>query len=88
MILRVQTGASVISDWDIDGDTQYGFKWGPVAVERLAEFPRSGGQCKVMGLYRVKGPTRADMEQVLEIYVSPTGRSVRVFRNGKELKES
>lgn len=69
-----------------DGDTRYGFKWGPVAVERMAEFPRSNGQAKVIGIYRVDGPHRADMFQMLEIYVSPRGRSVRVFRGGKELK--
>lgn len=64
--------------------TQFGFKWGPVEVRRLASFPRTGGgKCIVMGLYVGEGDKR---EQKLEIYVSPSGRSVRCWRDGRELR--
>lgn len=53
----------------------YGFKWGPVEVTRIAHFePRKGRECYAL---EVNG---------VNIYVSKTGRSVRVFRDGKELK--
>lgn len=68
-----------------DGDTRFGFKWGPVAVERLADLPRDGGRCRVIGVYRVEGPNREGLDKILEIYVSPKGQSVRVWRGGKEL---
>lgn len=58
--------------------TSYGFTWGPVTVNRLSTFPRKNGLCFVL---EVETDT-----QTLNIYVSPTGKSVRVFRNGKELK--
>lgn len=55
--------------------TTYGFDWGPVWVRRLAHFsPKKGRESYIV---TVNG---------LEIYVSKTGRSVRVFRDGKELK--
>ena len=55
--------------------TSYGFDWGPVSVTRVAHFePRKGRECYVL-----------DVNDV-HIYVSKTGRSVRVFRDGKELK--
>lgn len=50
---------------------QYGFTWGPVKVQRTAVMPQGHHVLTVNGL---------------DIYVSPTGRSVRVFRDGKELK--
>ena len=57
------------------GITTFGFDWGPVKVERIAHFePRKGREAFIL---RVND---------LEIYVSKTGRSVRVFRDGKELK--
>lgn len=55
--------------------TTYGFNWGPVKVERLANFkPRKDREVFIVGVNDV------------EVYVSKTGRSVRVFRDGKELK--
>ena len=55
--------------------TPYGFTWGPVRVERIANFkPRKDREAYVVGV------------NDLEIYVSKTGRSVRVFRGGRELK--
>lgn len=53
----------------------FGFDWGPVTVTRIAHFaPRKGRECYVLEVNN------------LNIYVSKTGRSVRVFRDGKELK--
>lgn len=55
--------------------TDYGFQFGAALVERCAE---------------IRGTTitriTPDTGERLDIYVSPTGRSVRVFRGGKELK--
>lgn len=58
--------------------TDYGFTWGPIEIERTAEILRDGG------LYRVL-TVKTDSKEIT-IYVSPAGRSVRVFQNGKELK--
>lgn len=67
--------------------TQYGFTWGPIEVQRLASFissvRRDKGECLVIGVYTGEGKNR---KQKLEIYASPTGQSVRVWRDGKELK--
>ena len=51
-----------------------GFVWGPVEVTRLTRIERSNGKYHIL---RVND---------LEIYVSPSGRTTRVFRNGEELK--
>lgn len=58
-----------------DEVTQYGFTWGPVVVTRMTTLP---GDRRVL---RVKVGDRN-----LDIYVSRTGRSVRVFDSGRELK--
>jgi hypothetical protein len=55
--------------------TQFGFRWGQMDVLRLGEFP-SGH--KVIGVETDFGD--------LQIYVSKTGRRIRVFRDGKELR--
>jgi hypothetical protein len=56
--------------------TVYGFKWGAAEVTRLTE--RDGQVC--IGV-------KTDTGQEVDIYVSPTGRSLRVFHHGKgELK--
>lgn len=54
-------------------EQSYGFAWGPVVVRRLAHFTRGRRESYVVS---VNG---------LDIYVSRTGRSVRVFRDGREL---
>lgn len=56
-----------------DGYTPYGFRWGPADISRCCELP---GERRVI---QVKTPHRT-----LDIYVSATGRSVRVFSDGKE----
>jgi hypothetical protein len=69
-----------------DGDTQYGFLWGPVEVERMATFPvgdrDAGRKNRVIGIYTRVGGKR---KRRLEICISPAGQSVRVWRDGEEL---
>ncbi len=63
---------------ETEADARFGFRWGPMRVRRLATFPRPNGECHALGV---------DAGKVnLTIYVSPTGRSVRVYRDGKELR--
>lgn len=54
-------------------ETQYGFRWGVTDVVRYAELP-DGSIC--IGV-ETNGKRR------LVVYVSPTGRSVRVFAEGE-----
>jgi hypothetical protein len=56
-----------------DIDTSFGFRWRGIEVERLATIRDRA----ILGI-RVNKTS-------LQIYVSPTGRSVRVWKNGKEL---
>lgn len=65
---------------DTGSQTQYGFQWGPADVSRSTAFEHRPGEGLSRSL-RVSTPY-AD----LNIYISPTGRSVRVFRAGKELR--
>ena len=63
-----------------DGPTRYGFRWGPMLVERATHLAlRKGWENFVVSV-------KTDHHDV-EVYVSRTGRSVRVWRDGKELKE-
>ena len=80
------------ADEDFVDETRYGFRWGPFTVERCASIERHKGEglfrilkCYVGGDREPGGPGEKRRE-VLEIYVSPTGRSVRVFRDGEELR--
>ena len=58
----------------VDRTTDYGFTWGPMKVERVAEY------CGTRALsVEVPGQPR------IEILVSPKGRSIRVFRGEDEL---
>lgn len=69
------TGREHASDED-----RYGFRWGPLVVQRSAEINRQdNGPHRVLRLITDEGAG-------LDVYVSPTGRSVRVFRDGKELR--
>lgn len=54
--------------------TPYGFQWGPALVER---------RMAVEG--RVCVSVTTDTGRRVDVYVSRTGRSVRVFENGQEL---
>jgi hypothetical protein len=62
-----------------DGSTQYGFVWGPMEVLRAAIF-REGDKDETRAI-QIKTEHRT-----LDVYVSRTGRSVRVFEKGRELK--
>lgn len=63
-----------------DQDTEFGFKWGPALVQRLTIF-RSGEKSEAR-IIQIK----TDAGREIEVYVSKTGRSLRVWRDGKELK--
>lgn len=54
--------------------TEYGFVWGPVEVARLMSLADGRRALEVKTPYRR-----------IEVYVSPTGRSVRVFCQGREM---
>jgi hypothetical protein len=56
--------------------TPFGFRWGSVTVERIASVERRPGE----------GKSHIVHVNDVHIYISPTGRSVRVFRRGVELK--
>jgi hypothetical protein len=55
--------------------TQYGFTFGAAEVQRVAEL---NGHVAIA----VKGAKGREVT----VYVSPKGNSIRVFRDGKELK--
>lgn len=56
--------------------TEYGFKWGPMELTRLVSIDG-----------RVWFQVTTEAGQQIEVYISRTGRSVRVFKRGKgELK--
>lgn len=57
--------------------TQYGFEFGAMSVERIMQVE---GRGTVVGVYG------ADRSNGVQVYVSEKGRSVRVFRKGRELK--
>jgi hypothetical protein len=59
-------------------NTGHGFRFGAAEVRR--SYSMDDG--------RVVVSVTPDQGQPLDIYISPTGRSVRVFRKGVELKES
>jgi hypothetical protein len=56
-----------------DGYTEFGFNWGPAEVTRCCELPDG------RRVVQVKTP-----HKTLDIYISATGRSVRVFSEGYE----
>jgi len=56
--------------------TDFGFAWGPVEVQRTTQFADGRGVISIWS-----------ESQELTVYFSRTGRSLRVFRGGKELKE-
>lgn len=60
--------------WDRLTHSDYGFAWGPVLVERAAEF-------RGTGVIRLTTDTGAQ----INVYVSRTGKSIRAFKDGKEL---
>lgn len=61
--------------------TDFGFRWGIAEVTRLATWPR-GAKTKVSRALRIHTP-----QHYVDVVVSPSGKSVRVFRDGVELVE-
>jgi hypothetical protein len=57
-------------------NTQFGFRFGAALVERCMELPDN----------RVIITVKTDSGRSIDIYVSRTGRSLRVFEGHKELK--
>lgn len=55
--------------------TKYGFRWGPIEVIRCTEI--DGAVALRVETFGGEG---------IEVYSSPKGKSLRVFRDGKELK--
>lgn len=60
------------------GVTDHGFTWGPLRLSRIATFKLGRGRLRVVGI-------DTDHHR-LQISVSATGRSVRVWLDGRELK--
>lgn len=58
-------------------ETAYGFEYGPIKVTRIASDEKKGWV--VLGI-------EVAAKRKLQVYVSGTGRSVRVHLDGKELK--
>lgn len=59
-------------------DQDFGFTWGPLQVRRIAAFKLGKGKAYILGV--------STNHHQVEIYVSETGRSVRVFIDGQECK--
>lgn len=55
----------------------YGFAWGPLEVVRATEHK---GTCVL--------DVKTEAGKRITVYVSPTGRSIRVFGDGREWKPS
>lgn len=54
-----------------DGYTEFGFRWGPADVTRCCTLPGDRRVIQIKTAYRT-----------IDVYVSATGRSVRVFEHG------
>jgi len=65
-----------LSDRDVQL-TDFGFTWGVAEVRRASAMP--GGHLVI--------EIRTECGQSLDVYISPGGRSLRVFRRHRELKE-
>ena len=55
-----------------DGTTQYGFRWGPMLVERMAHIDGRGYVVSIRSTELHTGPE-------VQVYVSEKGRSVKAF---------
>jgi len=65
----------------ISRPTRFGFEFGPIKVIRITNYDNGG---VAIGINGIESPDFGPF--ILEIYASPKGKRVRVFRNGKELK--
>ena len=59
---------------DSGGPTEFGFRWGPMEVTRMAFVPGKG---RVVG---INTPSHR-----CQLYVSEAGRSIRLWIDGKEV---
>lgn len=59
-------------------DHEYGFLWGPMNVSRLMTYVKGKQKNRVLGIFTE--------HHRVEVSVSRTGRSVRVWVDGKERK--
>lgn len=55
-----------------DGPTRYGFRWGPMLVERMAQIEGRGYVVSIRGPKGYSGPE-------VQVYVSEKGRSIRAY---------
>lgn len=55
-----------------DGTTRYGFRWGPMIVERMAHIDGRGYVVSIRSAELHTGPE-------VQVYVSEKGRSVKAF---------
>lgn len=62
-------------------NTSFGFDWGPLSVTRVAHFKPTKSQTG----HRVITVSTEEGESI-DVYVSEKGRSIRVWKNLKELK--
>jgi hypothetical protein len=60
-------------------DPGFVFRWGPVTVARISAVQRGNGCYRVLRITPEHG-------RALDIYISPSGCSMRVFADGIELK--
>lgn len=63
---------------DEDDVEQYGFRWGQLVVQRWMTHVNRRGTARLLGIL-------TDHHE-LQVHVSPTGRSVRVWLDHVELK--
>lgn len=63
-------------------ENDFGFRWGQVLVERLASIHRRKGDRCSWKIIRIT----PDTGKTVEVYISPTGRSIRIYKGHRELK--
>ena len=73
----------LVDPTDLDTEELYGFRWGAAVVERTDEY-RMGKAKEGRRMTKIF-TIRPDKSQPIEIHVSSSGSSVRVFRDGREL---
>lgn len=61
-----------MSDGDHGYEHRFGFGWGPAEITRCASIKRSNGLYRIVNVSTEAGAS-------LNVYISPTGRSLRVF---------
>lgn len=65
-----------------NGVNDFGFRWGQVLVERLASIHRRKDDAHSWKIIRIT----PDTGKTVEVYISPTGRSIRIYKGHKEMK--